>query len=88
MPEICRFKGIRIFVSTSDHNTPYIHAKYGEYECSIDINEIELIVGEMPNRQLKLIYGWMAEYQTDLLEEWYLALQGEQLFPIPPLYRG
>ncbi|MGL5329485.1 MAG: DUF4160 domain-containing protein [Peptostreptococcaceae bacterium] len=88
MPEICRFKGIRIFMNTNDHNPPHIHAKYGEYECSIDINEIELLVGNMPNRQLKMIYGWMAEYQQDLLDEWYLAEQGEPLFAIPPLERS
>ena len=43
MPIICTFRGIKIYINYSDHMPPHFHAYYGEYECCIDINEIEKI---------------------------------------------
>lgn len=37
-----------------------IHAEYGECKCSILIDSIELLSGNMPNRQLKMLMGWSA----------------------------
>ena len=56
MPIICTFRGIKIYINYSDHMPPHFHAYYGEYECCIDINEIEKINGDMPNKQLNFRY--------------------------------
>ena len=37
MPEISRFLGIIIMMQWRDHNPPHIHARYGEYEITVDI---------------------------------------------------
>ncbi|WP_297424672.1 PD-(D/E)XK nuclease family transposase [Clostridium sp.] len=47
--------------------------------------EIELMTGEMPNKQLKMLFGWTALHQEELQEEWYLARLQKELFPIEPL---
>jgi hypothetical protein len=39
----------------------------------------------MPNKQLKMIYGWAALHNDELKDEWYLAQQQKELFPIEPL---
>lgn len=57
----------------------------GEYELCIDINEIEKLNGNMPNKQLKMLLGWTALHQEELKENWYLARQKETLFSIEPL---
>ena len=64
---------------------PLFHAYYDEYECCIDINEIEKINGNMPNKQFKMLLGWAALHQEELKENWYLARQKETLFSIEPL---
>jgi hypothetical protein len=64
---------------------PHFHADYGEFECSIIIDEIELLNGDMPNKQLKMLLGWAALHQDELMEEWYLAQNKKELFPIEPL---
>lgn len=39
----------------------------------------------MPNKQLKMIYGWAALHHEELGEVWYLAQQQKELFSIEPL---
>ena len=51
----------------------------------IDLNDIELIEGEMPNRQLKMLLGWAALHQDELMENWMLAEGKQELFAIDPL---
>ncbi len=85
MPIICRFRGIRIYINYSEHLPPHFHAQYGEYECAVTIENIELLTGSMPNKQLKMLLGWTALHQEELNEEWYLAQHKQELFPIEPL---
>lgn len=85
MPTICKFRGIKIFVNYRDHFPSHFHAEYGEYNCSVSIEDIEIIAGDMPNKQLKMLYGWAALYQEELKEIWYLAQQQKELFQIEPL---
>lgn len=54
MPIICMFRGIKIYANYNEYIPPHFHAKYGEYECSIIIEEIELLNGNMPNKHLKM----------------------------------
>lgn len=68
-----------------DYSPPHFHAAYGEYSCCISVEDMELIGGSMPNKQLKLLYGWAALHQEELLEEWDLAQKQLELFPIEPL---
>ena len=85
MPTICMFRGIKIYINYNEHIPPHFHAKYGEYECSITIDDIELLNGDMPNKQLKMLFGWAALHQEELKEEWYLAEQKQELSQIAPL---
>ena len=85
MPIICSFRGIKITINYRDHMPPHFRAYYGEYECCIDIEMLEKINGEMPNKQLKMLLGWAAIHQEELKENWYLARQKQELFTIDPL---
>jgi len=44
-----------------------------------------LINGQMPNKQLKMLYGWAALHQDELQELWHLAQKQKKLFSIEPL---
>lgn len=85
MPTISMFRGIKIFMNYRDHLPPHFHAEYGEHKCLVSIEEIEIISGDMPNKQLKMIYGWVALHQDELREVWYLAQQQKELFTIEPI---
>ena len=37
---------------------PYFHARYGEFEATIDIDTQEVIQGELPRSALNLVQEW------------------------------
>lgn len=73
------------FFDTDFHNLPHIHIKYGEFECSINIENGELLAGKMPNKQLKLVSAWIEIHKEDLMANWELAKVGAELYKIEPL---
>lgn len=84
MPEISRFLGIIIMMQWRDHNPPHIHARYGEYEITVDINTL-VIEGKFPRRALNLVFEWIELHRTELMEDWKLAQKKEPLKTIAPL---
>lgn len=49
MPIISRFLGIVISMFWNDHAPPHFHAKYGDYEITVEI-ETGVIDGKFPPR--------------------------------------
>ncbi|HEY3275750.1 MAG TPA: DUF4160 domain-containing protein [Syntrophorhabdaceae bacterium] len=84
MPELSRFLGIIIAMFYKDHAPPHFHAKYGEYEITVDIVE-GVIHGEFPRRALSHVLEWYELHKNELLNDWELAGQGKPLDPIKPL---
>ena len=85
MPTICMFRGIKIFINWRDHQPPHFHATYGGDEVIVSIRELEVLVGSMPSKHLKMLLGWAAFHQDELLENWELAEKKQELFAIEPL---
>lgn len=85
MPTISMFRGIKVFINWNDHLPPHFHAKYGSEEVIVNIKDIEVIDGKIPSKQLKMLLGWAAFHQEELLENWELAQQNEELFQIEPM---
>lgn len=85
MPTICMFRGIKVYINWREHNPPHFHATYGGEEVTILINELEVLEGTIPSKQLKMLLGWAAYHQEELLENWALAERNQELFPIEPL---
>ena len=48
MPTISRFLGIVIAMYWDDHAPPHFHAKYGEYEITVNINT-GVVEGNFPS---------------------------------------
>jgi hypothetical protein len=85
MPEISLFYGIKITINWNDHVPPHFHAKYGEYECCVDILNTCLLTGFMPKKQLKQILLWAELHEEEIMQDWELARLGKQLNYIEPL---
>ncbi len=87
MPTISMFFGIivRMYCGKAEHQPPHIHAYYQDSKATFDIVSGELISGEFPKRQTRLIVAWMELHREELLADWELATRGELPFKIEPL---
>jgi hypothetical protein len=70
MPVITSFYGIIIKMYFNDHLPPHFHAIYGEYNALFDLNTLEMLEGDLPNRARKLTVEWATQYQAELIEIW------------------
>lgn len=68
-----------------EHQPPHFHATYGCDEVLISIRELEVLEGSIPSKQLKMLLGWAAFHQEELMENWELAEGKQELFAIEPL---
>ena len=88
MPIISMFYGIIIrmyLIDHKNHNLPHFHAKYAEYEVSISIEDGEVLAGELPRKQLRLVQAWIELHRDELQADWELAVAGETPYKITPL---
>jgi len=79
------FRGIKIYINWRDHQPPHFHATYGGQEVIVSIRDLEVLEGSIPSKQLKMLLGWAALRQDELLENWELAERKQELFNIEPL---
>ena len=66
------------------HQTPHFHALYGDHEASLDLTG-EIIAGELPRRQLRLVQAWAELHTDELRADWELAASEKTLNLIAPL---
>lgn len=76
---------IKVYIHWNDHLPPHFYALYGGSEVLVSIEELEVIEGSMPSKQLKMLIGWASFHQEELRENWELAKQKQELFAIEPL---
>lgn len=84
MPEISRFLGIIIFMNWGDHPLPHFHARYGDFEITVEI-QTGVVRGAFPKRALRAVLEWLDLHQVELMEDWQLAQARKPLKPIDPL---
>ena len=70
MPIIARFYGILIKMYFKEHGLPHFHALYGEYNGVFNIESLEMIEGDLPNRAEKLVIEWAEQYKNELMTMW------------------
>jgi hypothetical protein len=87
MPTISMFYGIiiRMYCAPKEHAPAHFHAFYGEFKAVIDINTCEVVEGELPKKQQRLVQAWAELHQDELLADWKLAMESELPFKIEPL---
>ncbi len=85
MPEVSLFFGIRITMNFSDHNPPHFHVEYAEFKATVLIQDAILDKGFLPSRQLKLVLAWCEIHRDELMQNWELARDGQDIHKIAPL---
>ena len=66
------------------HNKPHVHVSYGEYKASVGIDG-ELLAGSLPQKQFKMLVGWLALHEEEAYAAWNKAVRGEHFDKITPL---
>ncbi len=85
MPTISAFYGILIRMFFGDHAPPHFHARYGEFEATIDIRTLKIIEGQLPRRALDLVQEWAMMHKEELFENWRLCRENSPPAKIEPL---
>ncbi|CAN7592294.1 DUF4160 domain-containing protein [Pseudoduganella sp. LjRoot289] len=85
MPTISCFYGMLIQMFFRDHLPPHFHVKYGEFKAVIDIQQLTVHDGYLPQRALRIVLDWAKLHKTELLENWQLCQALQSPKPIPPL---
>ena len=57
---------IRMYCAPKEHSASHFHAFYGEYKAVIDVNTCEILNGELPKKQLRLVLAWAELHQDEL----------------------
>ena len=84
MPVISRFLGIVIAMFWDDHAPPHFHAKYAEYEITVNILT-GVVEGKFPKRALRHVLDWYELHRDELIENWEICQKGEAPIAIEPL---
>ena len=67
------------------HQMPHIHLKYGEEEAVVSIPDGSILEGSIRANKMKLAQAWIEIHQEELIANWGLAVNGQQVFKIEPL---
>lgn len=88
MPSISMFYGLIVymyFMDNKQHKLPHIHVKYQDDEVIVKIPDGTVLDGGIPNAKMKLLQAWIELHKDELVADWKLAVNGEQLYKIDPL---
>jgi len=88
MPILSMFYGIVIrmyFYDDKQHHMPHLHAEYAGKRAVFSIRNEEMLAGELPSGKARLVQAWIEIHREELLADWELAVNGEEVFKIDPL---
>ena len=88
MPTISFFYRIIIrmfFRDTDQHHLPHIHAEYQGDIAVFAIETGEILAGTMQKSKIKLVDAWIEIHRDELMADWQLAANGQNVFKIKGL---
>lgn len=88
MAIISMFYGIIVslyFFDNRRHEKPHIHVQYQEEQAVLSIPEGEILEGSIKSNKVKLIQAWLEIHKDEIMADWKLASEGNEIFKIDPL---
>lgn len=73
------------FFDNRRHKKPHIHVQYQEEEAVLSIPEGEILEGSIKPNKLKLVQAWLEIHKDEIMADWKLASEGNEIFKIDPL---
>ena len=74
------------FLDTGKHKKPHIHVKYQGSEAVLAIPAGIVLEGRIAKNKMKLVQAWMEIHSDELLADWELAVNGQEVFKTEPLH--
>jgi hypothetical protein len=69
----------------TQHHLPHIHAQYQGQQAQFAIDGGELLAGELPRAQTRLVQAWIEIHHDELAAAWQRAVNGFRPGKIAPL---
>ena len=69
----------------AQHNTPHFHAYYQGHMSVFGIESVDLLAGDLPRRQRRLVEAWAELHQQELINDWAELQHGRAPIGIEPL---
>jgi hypothetical protein len=88
MPILSMFYGIVVrmyFFDDKQHHAPHVHAECSGDEAVFAILTGDVLAGQLPPAKTRLVQAWIEIHRDELLADWQLAVNGEEVFKIDPL---
>jgi hypothetical protein len=87
MPELCRFEGIiiQMYFETGTRHLAHFHVRFGNHRASFGIDPIQVLAGELPTRQRRLVEAWAELHERELKTNWELLQAHQPARRIDPL---
>jgi hypothetical protein len=88
MPTISMFYGIVIrmyFFDDKQHYVAHIHAEYAGQKAVFSISDGTPLAGALPSGKARLVQAWIEIHRDELMANWNLAVNGEEIFRVEPL---
>jgi len=60
-------------------------AALAHQRAALGIAEGDMLAGELPRKQLRLVQAWIELHRDELMADWELAASGELPYKIDPL---
>lgn len=73
------------YFDNKQHKSPLVHIQYQSDEAVFEIPTGNVLVGKLPRGKAKLVEAWIEIHREDLMADWELAINGENVFKIEPL---
>ena len=67
------------------HHKPYFHAYYQGSAAVFSFDPVNLLEGDLPPKQRRLVEAWAEIHQLELMNAWDLLQKGRLPNPIEPL---
>ena len=68
-----------------DHAPAHFHARHGEDEAKIGIEDGALLSGSLSRRDLSLVRKWLSQHRLELWMNWQRVVANRQPEEIEPL---
>ncbi len=88
MPVISMFYGVIIklfYFDNQQHHCPHIHVHYQNESTVVEIPSGKVLEGTLKSNKMKLVQAWIEIHQDELMADWDLAVNGDEIFKIDPL---
>lgn len=60
----------KVSVYGAEHGIPHFHVETRRARCTVSIQSLEVIIGEVSARDLREVLAWARDHQAGLLAQW------------------